>query len=107
MSRCNLTRTVKRTLTVRRDFTAGQGPGAVEVARNCGIGCTCGATILKTEGPSPHLAEDKTLCFNESTLEGISELPGTARLVTAAPGVTAYEVQAELVQYAYRKADEK
>ncbi len=47
----NWTRTVKRTLTVRRDFTAGQEPGSVEVARDCGIGCTCGATIYKTEGP--------------------------------------------------------
>jgi hypothetical protein len=100
MGNSNLTRTVKRTLTVRRDFTAGQEPGSVEVARDCGIGCTCGATIYKTEGPSPRLAEDKTLCFNDATREGISELPGTARLVPAAPGVTAYEVQAELVQYA-------
>lgn len=96
----SFTRTVKRTLTVRRDFTAGQAPGSLEEARNCGIGCTCGATIYKTEGPSPRLAEHKTMCFNDTTGEVISELPGTARLVPAAPGVTAYEVQAELVQYA-------
>lgn len=87
-----------RTLTVRRSFTDGPRPGSVELARDCGLGCTCGATIYKTEGPTPRLAADKSLCFNDLRKEGISEIAGTARLVPAAPGVTAYEVQAHLVR---------
>lgn len=90
---------VVRTLTVRRDFSAGPEAGAVTVSRNCGLGCTCEATIYKTAGPSARLAEDKTLCFNDRTKEGISEIAGTARLVPAAPGVTAYELLAHLKRH--------
>jgi hypothetical protein len=89
---------VVRTLTVRRDFSIGPEAGAVTVNRNCGLGCTCAATIYKSGGPSAQLAESKALCFNDRMKEGISELAGTARLVPAAPGVTAYEVQAHLVR---------
>ena len=90
---------VVQTLTVRRDFSAGPEAGALTVKRDCGLGCTCGATIYKTSGPSARLAEDKTLCFNDRTKEGISELAGSARLVPAPPGVTAYEVQAHLKRH--------
>jgi|CXWL01.1.fsa_nt_gi hypothetical protein len=90
---------VVRTLTVRRDFSAGPEAGAVTVHRNCGLGCSCAGTIYKTAGPTPRLAEGKTLCFNDRTLEGISEIAGSARLVPAGPGVTAYEVQAHLVRH--------
>lgn len=90
---------VVRTLTVRRYFSAGPEAGALTVKRDCGLGCTCGATIYKTSGPSARLAEDKTLCFNDRTKEGISELAGSARLVAAPPGVTAYEVQAHLKRH--------
>ncbi len=90
---------VVRILTVRRDFSAGPEPGAVTVNRDCGLGCTCSGTIYKTAGPTPRLAESKTLCFNDRTHEGISEIAGSARLVTAGPGVTAYEVQAHLKQH--------
>lgn len=90
---------VVRTLTVRRDFSAGPEAGSVIVKRDCGLGCTCGATIYKTAGASARLAEDKTLCFNYRTKEGISEVAGTAKLVPAAPGVTAYEVQAHLKRH--------
>jgi hypothetical protein len=90
---------VVRTLTVRRDFSEGPEAGALTVKRDCGLGCTCGGTIYKTAGPSARLAEDKTLCFNDRTKEGISEISGCARLVPAPPGVTAYEVQAHLKQH--------
>ena len=66
---------------MRRDFTAGRRRGQ-ELARNCGIGCTCGATIYKTEGPSQRPAEHKTMCFNDTTGEGISR---TARHRTGCP----------------------
>lgn len=88
---------VVRTLTVRRDFSPGAEDGSLIVQRDCGIGCKCGATIYKTMGPSAQMAETKSLCFNDRTREGISEIAGTAKLVAAQSGVTAYEVQADLV----------
>lgn len=87
---------VVRTLTVRREFSAGPEADALKVSRDCGLGCTCAAIIYKTAGPSARLAEDKTLCFNDRKQEGISEIAGTAKLAAAQAGVTAYEVQAHL-----------
>lgn len=88
--------TVLRRLTVRREFTASRDPRAMNLRRDCGIGCTCAALIYTPEATA-EAASLKSLCFNDRTQQGISELAGTAQRVEAPEGVTAFEVQANLV----------
>lgn len=86
-----------RRLKVRREFRVGAEPGAVEVRRDCGIGCLCSGTIYKAV-PNAALAESKTFCFNDGAQQGISEIAGSARLVSDAGGVKVFEVTADLVE---------
>lgn len=88
---------VIRVLKVRRTFRPGSAPGVVELERNCGLGCTCSATIFNAVA-GPKLAENKCMCFNDRTLQGVSEVPGTAHLVEHKAGVQVFEVSAELVE---------
>lgn len=88
---------VIRVLTVRREFRAEAASGRVAVHRDCGIGCTCDAVAYKAT-PSAELAESKTFCFSDRSLQGISEKAGTARLVSDAGGVMTFELQADLVE---------
>lgn len=88
---------IKR-LTVRREFSAGREPGSLDLRRDCGLGCACAATLFKCGEPSERLAEQKSLCFNDATRQGISELQGTARRVLAPTGSVAFEVAADLVE---------
>lgn len=95
-----------RTITVRREFTVGTYQtstgeiSCLRLKRNCGIGCTCEADITSpsTLTPTPDLATKKSLCFNDSTKQGISEIPGTATPIIEGPDVWAYYVQAEIIQ---------
>lgn len=88
-----------RRLTVRREFNAGGSAGELEVRRDCGLGCTCGATMFRAGEPRAELAERPTYCMNHGARKAISELPGTARQVPADAGVTAFELDADLVTW--------
>lgn len=95
-----------RQLTVRRDYQRGtyeKLDGSKEpcftLSRNCGLGCTCTAsTWFRNGNPSVESAENKTLCFNDRTKQGISEIKGTGRAIEEGPDKWIYEVQAELVE---------
>ena len=93
-----------KTLTVRREFRAGEWirlsgekTPCIDLRRDCGIGCECSAQILKAV-PGPDLAEQKCLCFNDRTKQGISEVKGTAKAIKEGPDEWIYEVQANLVE---------
>ena len=93
-----------QTLTVRREFRHGtyeryDGTTApcLELTRDCGLGCKCGATVTKAT-PGPDLAEQKCLCFNDRTKQGISEVKGTAKAIKEGPDEWIYEVTAKVVQ---------
>lgn len=93
-----------KTLTVRREFRAGEWlwqsgekTPCLDLRRDCGIGCECSAHILKAV-PGPELAEQKCLCFNDRTKQGISEVKGTAKAIKEGPDEWIYEVQANLVE---------
>lgn len=93
-----------KTLTVRREFRAGEWlwlsgekTPCLDLRRDCGIGCECSAQILKAV-PGPELAEQKCLCFNDLTKQGISEVKGTAKAIEEGPDEWIYEVQAKLVE---------
>jgi hypothetical protein len=91
-------------LTVRREFRHGtyeysDGTKApcLELTRDCGLGCTCGAVITKAT-PGPELAEAKCLCFNDRKKQGVSEVKGTAKPIKEGPDEWIYEVQAKLFE---------
>lgn len=90
------------TLTVRREFRRGiyefpdgSREPSLELKRDCGLGCSCEAVIIKAD-PGPKLAESKSLCFNDSKKQGISEIVGTAKAIKEGPDEWIYEVQAKL-----------
>lgn len=93
-----------KTLTVRREFRAGEWlwlssekTPCIDLRRDCGLGCECSAQILKAT-PGADLAEQKSLCFNDRTKQGISEIKGTAKAIKEGPDEWIYEVQAKLVE---------
>lgn len=92
------TQRVLRTLTVRREFRAGETVGDVVSNFDCGLGCTCASTIVRAGPIDESFAERKSLCFNDRQSRGISEIAGSARRVEAPDGVHAFDVQAELVE---------
>lgn len=93
-----------KTLTVRREFRAGEWTSmsgektpCLDLRRDCGIGCECEAKILKAV-PGLELAEQNCFCFNDRTKQGISEVKGTAKAIKEGPDEWVYEVQATLVE---------
>lgn len=93
-----------KTLTVRREFRAGEWgwlsgekTPCIDLRRDCWLGCECSAQILNAV-PGPELAEQKCLCFNDRTKQGISEVKGTAKAIKEGPDEWIYEVQAKLVE---------
>ena len=94
-----------KTLTVRREFRragewllpSGEKTPCIDLRRDCGIGCECSAQIIKAV-PGPELAEQKCLCFNDRTKQGISEVKGTAKAIKEGPDEWIYEVQANFVE---------
>lgn len=93
-----------QTITVRReirhgiyqrcDGTTGR---CLDLTRDCGLGCKCGTQVTKAT-PGPELAEQKCLCFNDRTKQGISEMKGTARPIKEGPDEWIYEVTAKVIQ---------
>lgn len=94
------------TLTVRREFRpgtreklSGELEPCFDLHRDCGLGCTCGASIWFRDGkPTVDAAESKCLCFNDRKKQGVSEIKGTGRAIKEGPDEWIYEVQAKLVE---------
>lgn len=94
------------TLTVRREFRPGtykKLSGEIEpcfdLHRDCGLGCTCSASVWFRDGaPTIEAAENKCLCFNDRNKQGVSEVKGTGRAIKEGPDEWIYEVQAKLTE---------
>lgn len=92
------------TLMVRRSFrpgtyecSDGETVPSLELKRDCGLGCTCEAVLIKAT-PRPELAESKCLCLNDISKQGVSEVEGTAKAIKEGPDEWIYEVQAKVVK---------
>jgi hypothetical protein len=85
-----------RTMTGRRQYR--RSDVGLDVHRDCGIGCTCAATIFTRGNPSIEMAEAKTLCFNDRLRQGISEVKSSGRALKEGPDEWIYEVAIELLE---------
>lgn len=90
----NVIRIIKhdRHLTESNEFKP-----CLDLYRNCGMGCECGAKVFASE-PSLKLAEAKSLCFHDIRKQGISEIAGSGEVIKEGPDEWIYSVGANIVE---------